>query len=159
MASITGGNALVVAMATIILMVVVVLFMLVSVFNLDNLLSVSLSDLVNREQVDVSEVSEEQESESVQELDSGEARQLLGFIDYPVVAIPGDQISIFSSQVEISVFRLSDEQIIERCAFVTIPFNHDRCMRAERGCAAVIESSNEHWACLHEYAYYIGKKL
>jgi|GEM_PF-3079809 hypothetical protein len=152
MALITGGNLLVAVSATILIMIVVVLVMIVSVFNLDNFLSISLSDLVNQEQVATVQ-------EDAPALSSDEARQMLGFVDYPVVNIQADAVSIFSKEAIIDAIRLSAEEITERCAFITIPFNHDRCIRAEQGCDAVLESENDHRACLEGYRFYIGKKL
>ena len=157
MALITGGNVLMVAMATIIFMVIVVGVVSVSVLDLDNQLSVSFADMVNQ---DKGAVLEEIEEDSLtKELDSEEARELLGFIEYPVVNVQTGETSIFSPLATMSFLRLSEEKIVERCAHVTIPFNNARCLRAERGCATVLESSSEHWECLHEYAFYIGKKL
>lgn len=163
MASITGDNVLVAAWAIIILMVVVVLVMLVSVFNSGGLLSLSLADLVNKKPAVVTEVSEDEEEDNEdtveEELDIDTARQLLGFVEYPVVNVQTDVVNIFSPEVATTVFRLSEEEIVARCAFFGISFNHDRCMLAERSCAAVLGSNEEHSECLHKYEYYRGQKL
>jgi hypothetical protein len=156
MAAITGGNVLLVVTIVIVLLVALVSVMLGFVFNLDNLLSTSLVGIVGQEQVAPEEMEEDVITEEIAPL---EVRQILGFVEYPVVDVQTEGESVFSPQAAIDTLRLSDEKIAERCAHVTIPFNHDRCMRAERDCADVLESSNEHWRCLHKHQFYIGKKL
>lgn len=163
MALITGGNLLIAALATIVLMVIVVLIMFVLVFNLDNLLSVSLVNLVapNAEKA-VEEATTENVTEEktiAEKLNTEEARQLLGFIQYPVVNLEVNEINIFSPQAIDSITPLSEAEIQQRCSQFSLPFNRARCLRAERNCATALKSDEEHWQCMEGYGYYLGKDL
>ena len=162
MALVNGGNMLIAAMATIALMIVVVLVMLVSVFNLDGLLSISLADLAGSKQIPAPEaLVEGATTEEVveDEMTKEEARQLLGFVNYPVVSFMVDQISVFSPQAIESITPLSEEEIQKRCASFGIPFNHTKCVRAERSCAYDLSSNEEHDRCLSSYGYHLGVRI
>lgn len=159
MASITGGNALAMATIAMILMFVVLLVFAFYAFDLGRFVSISSSSglkvALEREEPTPSSspVAE------VPELDAEETRQLLGFIDYPVVRIQLREESIFSPGVQEHVGRLSEVEIQRRCAFISIDFNRDRCVRAERVCAESISSDQEHWACLNRQDVWIGRPL
>lgn len=157
MASITGGNAMVMASVTIGLMFIILVVFVVNAFDLDRFLSVN--SWTSDGKKDEPAVTEEVKVEEEPTLEAEEVRQLLGFIDYPVVKIEPRLISLFSPEAQEGVGRLSEEEIQQRCAFISIDFNRDRCVQAERVCAEMIASDQQHWACLNSNDFWIGKDL
>jgi len=155
MALITGGNTMIATTVAIVTMALVLVALFVSAFDMNNFLSISLTDLVSRGSV---EVIEEQE-EGLEMLDPEMTRQILGFIDYPVVDVPGDVTSVFSPEFVDEERGFSEDEIARRCAHISIPFNRDRCMRAERDCSTEIASEDEHWTCLAKHDFWVGKDL
>ena len=160
MAMINGGKLLVVTMMAIVLMVAVLGAMFASTFDLDGFLSISMAELVDQEQANKEQVNEEpsmlpepeiieeEEVVEVDELNPEEARQLLGFIDYPVLKLQANDVSIFSPLVEELMPRLSEEEIAERCSHFGISFNRVSCMRAETACADSLKSGAAHRSCM-----------
>ena len=155
MAAITGGNTLVGMTIALVAMVVVLIALFTSAFDMGGLLSLSLVDIAGRGgDVEVSESDEEFEV-----LDPDMTQQRLGFVDYPVVDIPDDAISVFSPGSVEEERGFSEDEIARRCAHISIPFNRDRCMRAERDCSTEIASEDEHWQCLSRHDFWIGKPV
>lgn len=163
MASITGGNVLVMATITLGVMLVVLVLFFLSAFNFDRWLTVSWADLTvgktGAEEMVKEEAAGNGVVTEVPELDPEAARQLLGFIEYPVVRVRPNAESLFSPEREESGRRLSEEEIEQRCAFISISFNRERCLKAERDCADNIASEEEHWGCLASHDFWIGKRL
>jgi hypothetical protein len=147
---------MVIASVTMGLMFVVLILMVLSAFNFDNLLSVV--NLGGKGE----QVSEAPAPEQVTEepaLDSEVVRQLLGFVDYPVVKVRPTVISVFSPEAREVIGSLGETEIQQRCAYISIAFNRDRCVRAERACAESVTSDQDHWACLNSHDYWVGKEL
>ena len=157
MASITGGNTLVIASITMGLMFVVLVVFVLYAFNLDRFLSVG--NWTNNDQQEEAIETEVARVEGEPTLAAEEVQQLLGFIDYPVVEIEPRPTSLFSPEVTDGAGRLTEEEIQQRCAFISVAVSRDRCVRAERACAEMIATDQQHWACLNSNDFWIGKDL
>lgn len=147
---------MVIASVTMGLMFVVLTFFVLSAFNFDNLLSVA--NIGEKEGQENESPAPEQAAEEPT-LDAEVARQLLGFIDYPVVKLQPIVVSLFSPEAREVIGRLSEIEIQQRCAYISIDFNRDHCVQAERACAESITSDQEHWACLNSHDFWVGKEL
>ena len=89
------GMAGLLASVTMGLMLVVLMFLVLSAFNFDNLLSVA--NIGGKGEQENEEPAPEQVTEEPT-LDAEVARQLLGFVDYPVVKVRPTVISLFSPE-------------------------------------------------------------
>lgn len=147
---------MVIASVTMGLMFVVLMFFVLSAFNFDNLLS--MANIGGKEGQENASPAPEQTAE-VPTLDAEVARQLLGFVDYPVVELHPTLVSLFSPEAQDAIGRLSEVEIQQRCAYISIDFNRDHCVQAERACAESITSDQEHWACLNSHDFWVGKEL